>query len=57
MMKMDGRNSTECQNWEMKGRSGHFWKRFKSLKDEIVNSAFFIKSKEGKTWDADLVGQ
>ena len=38
MMKMDSRDSAECQNWEMKGRSGHFWKRFKSLKDEIVNS-------------------
>ena len=38
MMKMDNRDSAECQNWEIKGRSGHFWKRFKSLKDEIVNS-------------------
>ena len=24
MMKMDGRNSAECQNWEMKGHNGHF---------------------------------
>ena len=24
MMKMDGRNSVECQNWEMKGRNGHY---------------------------------
>ena len=26
MMKMDGRNSAECQNWEMKGRSVIFGK-------------------------------
>ena len=24
IMKMDGRDSTECQNWEMKGHNGHF---------------------------------
>ena len=24
MMKMDGQNSAECQNWEMKGHNGHF---------------------------------
>ena len=24
MMKMDGRDSAECQNWEMKGRNGHY---------------------------------
>ena len=37
-MKIDGRDSAEYQIWEMKGRNGHFWKRFKSLKDEITNS-------------------
>ena len=24
MMKMDGRDSSECQNWEKKGQNGHF---------------------------------
>ena len=24
MMKMDGRDSAECQNWEKKGQNGHF---------------------------------
>ena len=24
MMKMDGRDGAECQNWEKKGHNGHF---------------------------------
>ena len=24
MVKMDGRDNAECQNWEMKGRNGHY---------------------------------
>ena len=24
MMKMNGRDSAECQNWEIKGRNGHY---------------------------------
>ena len=24
MMKIDGRDSAECQNWEKKGYNGHF---------------------------------
>ena len=24
IMKMDGRDSTECKNWEMKGHDRHF---------------------------------
>ena len=24
IMKMEGRDSAECQNWEMKGHNGHF---------------------------------
>ena len=24
MMEMDGRDSAECQNWEMKGHNRHF---------------------------------
>ena len=37
MMKMDGRDSTECQNWEKKDISV-ILKLFKLEKDEIVNS-------------------
>ena len=39
MMKMNGRDSAECQNWEKKGHKRHFRKVFKSLNDKIVNSA------------------
>ena len=47
IVKMNGRDSAECQNWEMKGHNGHFWKRFKSLKDEKCYSVFsFIKPKK-----------
>ena len=47
MTKMDGRDCAECQNWEMEGHNDHFWKRFKSLKDEKYYSVFsFIKPKK-----------
>ena len=47
MTKMDGRDSAECQNWEIKGHNSHYWKRFKSLKDEKCYSVFsFIKPKK-----------
>ena len=42
MMKMDDRDSAKCQNWEMKGRNGHYGILFKSLKDKIVNSALLL---------------
>ena len=39
IMKMDGRDSTECQNWENRDITVIFRKVFKSLNDKIVNSA------------------
>ena len=29
MMKMDNRDSAECQNWEKKGHKSHFFELFK----------------------------
>ena len=37
MMKMDGRDSDECQNWEKSDEIG-IMEIVKSLKDKIVNS-------------------
>ena len=37
MMKMDGRDSAECQNWENRDEIG-ILEIVKSLKDKIVNS-------------------
>ena len=37
MMKMDGRDSAECQNWEKRDEIG-IMEIVKSLKDKIVNS-------------------
>ena len=34
MMEMDGRDSVECQNWEMKGHNRHFGHLFKSLDEK-----------------------
>ena len=39
MMKMDGRDSAEYQNWEYKDIMVIFKFDFKSLKDKIVNSS------------------
>ena len=47
-MKMDGRDSAECQNWEKKDINVIFWNCFKLEKDkrEIVSSS--SKSKKGE---------
>ena len=39
IMKMDGRDSAECQNWEKRDITVIFKKVFKSLNDKTVNSA------------------
>ena len=39
MMKMDGRDSAEYQNWLMKGHNRQFDFDFKSQDDKIANSA------------------
>ena len=53
MMKMNGRDSAECQNWEMEGHNGHFWKRFKSQHDKLVNMTHLlqiIKEQKRENW-------
>ena len=42
MMKMDGRDSAECQNWEKKDINVIFGK-VKSQKDKIVNRTHLFK--------------
>ena len=39
MMKMDDRDSAECQNWEKRDINVIFRKVFKSLKDKTLNSS------------------
>ena len=39
MMKFDGRDSAECQNWEKREKNWHYRSCFKSLKDKKWNSA------------------
>ena len=48
MMKMDERDRAECQNWEMKGRDGHYGILFKSLKDKTWHSVFSFIKPRGK---------
>ena len=38
IMKMDGRDSAECQNWEKRNITVIFRKVFKSLNAKLVNS-------------------
>ena len=49
MMKMDGRDRVECQNWEKKDNMVIFGK-VKSQKDKIVNRTCLLQMlKEKKT--------
>ena len=50
-MKMDGRDSDECQNWKKKRHKCHFWNflSYKKTKFCIVSSSSNGKSQE-KTW-------
>ena len=47
-MKMDGRDSAECQNWEKRDMTVIFRKVFKSLNAKLVNSIIFpiLKTKK-----------
>ena len=49
MMKMDGRDSAECQNWEYRDINVIFRKVFKSLNAKIGNSVVSPIQKEQKT--------
>ena len=48
MMKMDGRDSAECQNWEKRDITVIFGKVFKSLEDKNCYSASSPIRKGGK---------
>ena len=48
MMKMDGRDSAECQNWEKRDINVIFGKVFKSQKDKNCYSASSQIRKGGK---------
>ena len=47
MMKMDGRDSVECQNWEKGDITVIFGKVFKSQKDKKLIQ-FFFSNKKGR---------
>ena len=48
MMKMDGRDRAECQNWEKRDINVIFRKVCKSQNDKKLNSSLFLNSKEAK---------
>ena len=48
MMKMDGRDSAECQNWEMKDMIGIKGKDLNDNKTKHSIVFVFLKSKKGK---------
>ena len=49
-MKMDGRDSAECQNWEKKNIVVVMEIDLNEEKDKIVNSCPLSLSKGEKTW-------
>ena len=49
-MKMDGRDSAECQNWEKKDIVVIMEIDLNEEKDKIVNSCPLPLSKREKTW-------
>ena len=50
IIKMDGRDSTECKNWEMKGHDRYFEICFKSLKDKRSIVTCLLQKAKRKTW-------
>ena len=44
MMKMDNRDSTECQNWEKKGHKSHFLNCLNDIRDKTLNSVVSYKN-------------
>ena len=47
-MKMDGRDSTECQNWENEDIIGINGKVYMTLKDKMSNSVVSSKREKGQ---------
>ena len=52
-MKMDGRDSAEYQNWEMKGHKGHFWKVKVTRRQNSVHDLSSLLKLKRKTWEAE----
>ena len=49
MMKMDGRDSAECQNWENKDIDGIIGFDLNDNNAKLVSSTHLLKLKGGKT--------
>ena len=49
MMKMDGRDSAECQNWEKKDIDGIIGFDLNDNNAKLVNSIHILKLKRGET--------
>ena len=49
MMKMDGRDSAECQNWENKDIDGILGFDLNDNNAKLVNITHLLKLKSGKT--------
>ena len=47
-MKMDDRDSAECQNWRNKGQNWHFSNFLSDTKDKARIVLVFFKTKESK---------
>ena len=57
IMKIDGRDSAECQNWEKRDITAIFRNVFMSLNDKIVNCASSPSlNKEEKKCENQILG-
>ena len=43
-MKMDGRDSAECQNWKKEGHKSHFLNCLNDIRDKTLNSVVSYKN-------------
>ena len=50
-MKMDGRDSIEYQNWEIKGHKGHFLKVYVTRRQNSVHDLSSPLKLKSKTWE------
>ena len=56
MMKMDGRDRAECQNWKNRDINVIFRKVFKSLEDKKLLQCFFSNKKGRKKRENQIFG-
>ena len=57
MMKIDGRDSAECQNWEKEDIIGINGKVYMTLKEKMSNSVVSSKYKKGAKRERRDFGQ